>query len=259
MAIKKKTTLVIDHEAEEKAKQQAMERELAGEQPIKPAEIIKDNSVETNKTELKKIKSWSARSVMIVVVVCAVIGLIVWSVLKKSYDDKKSAEEAERKKAEAVAVEKANQAVAGELNKSDAERCQEAVDDYAQQICNAESRLKMIDEALSSEDSKKLPNDKRQELIQSKISNTLILEKGSSDMVAKLDKLSEELKKYNAGYIAYQTLAIEYVSFDRAKAIEAFKIAKQKHAEAIAADPTSDLDVYNFPTNEEELKIIYGE
>ena len=48
MAIKKKTTLVIDHEAEEKAKQQAMEQELASVRPTKPAEKVKDTSVYGN-------------------------------------------------------------------------------------------------------------------------------------------------------------------------------------------------------------------
>ena len=254
MAIKKKTTLVIDHEAEEKAKQQAMEQELASVRPTKPAEKVKDTSVETNKTELKKVKKWTIRSVVTVMVVCAVIGLVVWSVLKKRQDDKKAAEEALRRKEIATAIEKTNQAIGGEL---DIKRCNGAGDDFGQRVCHAELRLKKVNDVLNSDDSKKLPNDKINELLQSKIRNTLEAELGAKDIVAKLDKLVEEAKKHNADYITFQDLAVEYVKYDRAKAIELFKIAKQKHQDAIAKDPTSDLDVYEFPTNEEELDAVF--
>ena len=55
--LKKKTTVVIDHQAEERAKQQAMQAELDALKP-KPKTIDKpqDHSVETNRSSLNKVK-----------------------------------------------------------------------------------------------------------------------------------------------------------------------------------------------------------
>lgn len=252
MAMNKKTTLVIDHEAEQKAKQQAMERELAGDQPAKKTEIIKDNSVETNKSELKKIKSWTAKSVLIVAGVCALIGLIVWSVLYKTHLDKKAAEEAKRKKAEAVAVEKAEKLMTpGELDDKD---CDAKKDADAIKACKDKKQVDLINNLINDKNNN-LPNEKASRLFETKI-QIILNNSEPANRRSELNKLFEELKKHNADHRAFATLGGAYIRYDKKQAIEAYKIAKQKYNEAAKQKDFLDLDVYAYPENEEELNYL---
>lgn len=257
MAINKKTTLVIDHEAEEKAKQQAMERELAGNQPAKKTEIIKDNSVETNKSELKKIKSWTAKSVLIVVGICALIGLIVWSVLYKTHLDKKAAEEAERKKAEAVAVEKAKKAIDGKLSDNASGVCQAkaAGSEKIERECVYKERIDLMEKVIA-ESADTLPEPNKSELLREKLRLSILIAKNEDQIIILLDKAYNEFKKHDVNYEAFADLGGYYATRNERRALEAYKIAKQKHTKVIEADPLKDLDVHNFPETREQLRYL---
>ena len=87
--LKKKTTVVIDHQAEERAKQQAMQAELDALKPKpKTTDKPQDHSVETNRSSLNKVKKRTLKTIGLVVLGCAVISLVVWAVLHKNYLDK---------------------------------------------------------------------------------------------------------------------------------------------------------------------------
>lgn len=260
MAMNKKTTLVIDHEAEQKAKQQAMERELAGDQHAKKTEIIKDNSVETNKSELKKIKSWTAKSVLIVVGICALIGLIVWSVLYKAHLDKKAAEEAKRKKAEAVAVEKSRKVLSGELTDKEKEQCglKDGVYINSAQYCSSKLQYEKLNSFLK-DSIKNLPDEEKNSLFRKKLHLAKVVHgQNPKEYVKILDAIKSEFDSNGADYDSYYGLAESYLDVNRKKALAAFQESKKRRDELLKNKPESILEIYSYPENDKQIDELFN-
>lgn len=260
MLFKSKKTLVIDPDAEQKAKTAAMQTELDELKPKSKKAELKDNSVETNRTGLKKIKTRTAKFVIGVVATCLVIGLIVWSVLYKNYLDKKAAEEAARKEAEAAAVEKANKAFDRTLTAEENIQCGTTDEDTSSsaEICRSELQLKEVSQVLSDSHAV-LPEDEKNNLFMTKI--TLVREIYSivpDQYLEELKKLKDEVIQYDANYYICQHLAEHFVYLDSKIALELFKRGLDKRQALIAADPEVILDPGLYPTTEEELIEYYG-
>lgn len=249
--LKKKTTVVIDHQAEEQAKQQAMQAELDALKPKtkSPVTQLQDTSVETNRSSLKKIKKSTLTTIGLVVLACAIISLLTWSILHKNYLDQQEKERVAKEKAERVAVEKVNQII----NKTglDLDECH--LDDNEDRIeCENQKQYDAINQAL--QDNKQLiPNSKINELLQKQLT---IANNAPTDEERrqKLDAVAQIIKQYPANHVTYFKLSSNYRPLDKALSLQYLKQSKELYYKQDRNSHEYDFDQYDFDRNLEELQ-----
>lgn len=248
---KKKTTVVIDHEAEEKAKQQAMQAELDALKP-KPkvqAEAVRDNSVETNRFALNKIQKRTLKMIGGVVIICAVISLITWSILHKNYLDQQEKERKAKQEAERVAIEEVNNI----LNKKDFNypECQVA-NDQERSNCENKKHYQNITQALQ-EHKDKLPLSKQNEVFLKQLA-IIQLSPDQHDQLEQLTELAKTIEQSQANHEVYFYLSSGYRPLDKISALKYLRKAKELYANQKREDVTFDMDDYNFDENIRQLE-----
>lgn len=247
---KKKTTVVIDHQAEERAKQQAMQAELDALKP-KPKTIDKpqDHSVETNRSSLNKVKKRTLKTIGLVVLGCAVISLVVWAVLHKNYLDKLEKERAAKKAAEKVAIEKADNV----LNKKDFNypECQLSSEKARTECENQKQYDKATDVLKETKDT--LPAKKSNELLQRQIA-IAVASQTEAERLEKLNEVAKLVDKSNADHLTCFNLSSAYRPSDKISALRYIRRAKELYGRQSRDSDDYDMDNYDFDRNIKDIQ-----
>jgi|GEM_PF-1274393 hypothetical protein len=249
--LKKKTTVVIDHQAEERAKQQAMQAELDALKPKpKTTDKPQDHSVETNRSSLNKVKKRTLKTIGLVVLGCAVISLVVWAVLHKNYLDKLEKERATKQAAEKVAIEKADNV----LNKKDFNypECQLS-SEKARTECENQKQYDKATDVLK-ETKGTLPAKKSNELLQQLI-YIASTSANDTERLNKLDELAKEIKQNSgADHLTYFRLSNSYRPVDKLASLKYMKKAKELYENQDKNSSNYDIDSYDFDRNIEDIQ-----